>query len=165
MNMQSGAPSSDIGFDNMLEELPSLIAGRIAVTPRKNLSPSDQPSISYISPSSTLSIPKAPPRKRKQNARRGRTQIFTLTPVRNKLAEKSMKKTKAQFKSSSEKQLLRKNKPRKKEQFPDTSEENSDIQHDGESDLSLDEEISVNLGDFVIVKVSRFKIRLCINYY
>ena len=111
------------------------------------------------------SIPKAPPRKRKQNARRGRTQIFTLAPFRNKLAEKSMKKTKDQCKSSAKKQLFRKNMPRKqKEQFPDTSEENSDIQYGDESDLSLDEEISVNLGDFVIVKVSRFFIWLCINY-
>ena len=76
-----------------------------------------------------------------------------------------MKKTKDQCKSSAKKQLFRKNKSRKQnEQFPDTSEENSDIQYD-ESDLSLDEEISVNLGDFVIVKVSRFIILLCINYH
>ena len=69
MDMQNGAPSSDIGTDNPLEESPSLIAGRIAVTPQENLSPIDQPSISYISPSDILSIPKAPPRKQKQNAR------------------------------------------------------------------------------------------------
>ena len=33
MDMQSGDPFSDIGTINLLEESPSLIAGRIAVTP------------------------------------------------------------------------------------------------------------------------------------
>ena len=50
-----------------------------------------------------------------------------------------MKKTKDQCKSSAKKQLFRKN------SFLITAEENSDIQYD-ELDLSLDEEIYVNLG-------------------
>ena len=77
-----------------------------------------------------------------------------------------MKKTKDQSKSFAKKQLFRKNKPRKqKEQFPEISEENSHNQYDNKSDLSLDEEMSVYLEDFVIVKISKSIIRLCNNYH
>ena len=77
-----------------------------------------------------------------------------------------MKKTKDQSKSSAKKQLFGKNKPRKqKKLFPDNSEEISNIRYDDESDLSLDDVISVNFEDFVIVKVSRSIIRFCINHH
>ena len=34
-----------------------------------------------------------------------------------------------------------------------------------QNNLELEEKISVNLGDFVIAKISRFTVRLCINYH
>ena len=64
MDIQSGAPFGDIGTHNLVKESPSLIAGRMAVTPRQNLSLSDQLFISNISPSDILNIPKTAPRKR-----------------------------------------------------------------------------------------------------
>ena len=43
-------------------------------------------SIVYVSPSDVYSIPKAQPRKSKSSARKGKTQILTSTPVREKYA-------------------------------------------------------------------------------
>ena len=160
-DLESVDPAIGTGNDCGLTESRSTSA-------RKTLTPvsvvSDNLPTSYISPSDIVSIPKAPPRKENQRSkRRGKTQIFTLTPVRNQLKEKeSLKKTKRQPQKSStvKKQLFKKRKFRREKEVHDTSsdEESLDSRHiccDDESDVSLsDDEICIKMGDFVIVKVS-----------
>ena len=54
------------------------------------LSENDQAHLSeYISPENILPLPKAAPLKKASGCRRGKTRIFTGTPVRNKVAERA----------------------------------------------------------------------------
>ena len=92
INLQSAASINVVGIDKLQVD-PSRLIYEIAVTPRHNLSLNKQPPPSYIFSSDILNIPKDPHRKQNQTARqKGKTQIFTLTPVRNNFAEKKIRK-------------------------------------------------------------------------
>ena len=121
---------------------------------------------SYVSPTDILPLPKAPARKTSGPSRRkGKSAIYTLTPIRNEIAERE--KNKAQKKTTkrvskmpvAKKKLFQKKKskkPPKKIIEESSDEETVSIHYDDESDFSLsDEEIAAAdvVGKYVIVKV------------
>ena len=60
-------------------------------------------------------LPKASPRKKKQQQRRkGKSQVSTLTPVRNEIAEKERAKLKKKRSNTAKKELFKKKKRSKK---------------------------------------------------
>lgn len=118
---------------------------------------------SYLSPCDIRPLPKATPRKKKQNQRRrkGKSQIFTLTPVRNEVCAKENAKLQQKRASRSKKKLFKRNRSKKqKQQIEVTSSDESIAMqlNDSDSDnVILDEEVQVNIGDYVVVKVGVLK--------
>ena len=110
----------------------------------------------YVSPQDVLPLPKAPPRKN-SNRRRGKTRIYTDTPVREEIEKRELEKNakKSNATNKAKRALFGK---RKKAPAPiaSSSSEEDDIEYDDESDsVSLSEEtIEPSLGDYVIVLVA-----------
>ena len=118
---------------------------------------------SYVSPAALLPIPKADARKKTSKGRkRGRTKILTDTPVREEIASaikmKSNKKTSNE--STAKKSLFSKSDAHVDEAeethaaaSSDSSQSESDLELDDESDDATDE-MDIMEGDFVVVKVA-----------
>ena len=72
----------------------------------------------YISPANILPLPKAAPLKKKSGCRRGKTRIFTDTPVKNEVAERARERNAKKTKKSTRKLTLKAKKQlfRKKKQ-------------------------------------------------
>ena len=165
--------SKDVASISVVSSV-SNISSPITVNAETNTASSgiDSPTTAlYVSPNDIVTFPKAMPRKKKSKParRKGKTEIYTLTPVRNAVAEreqtqiqrKNSKKSslKKKVKKFTAKKQLFKKKPRKQQQIIETSDEDSgsNIQYADESDISFsDEEITANIGKFVIVKVSMY---------
>ena len=102
----------------------------------------------YVSPSDVYSIPKAQPRKSKSSARKGKTQILTSTPVKEKCAllkkQKEVKKvTKPLFCKKKKIVVLSES---------SSEEENVQIEYDDNTNCSIDDDIGE--GDYVVVNVT-----------
>ena len=97
----------------------------------------------------TLPIPKAAPRKRSLTRSRGKTRIYTDTPVRDEVEKKSIEKKIKPTKINAKRKIFVKQGERKKLQptvISSSSEEESEV-----NSLILDEKIEPNLGDYVVV--------------
>ena len=162
-------PSGTVSISQLAEATNSTVAASTACMPNPSTPSSlnaenevagpscNPPSTSYISPSDIRPFPKPSPRKKKQRQRRkGKTQIFTLTPIRNEVAAKEMKKV-SRKKATSAKKLFKKKSLRKRKQPDEWDEISSDesivIQYDDSEPSISDEEMYINVGDFVVVKV------------
>jgi len=119
---------------------------------------------SYVSPAALLPIPKADARKKTSKGRkRGRTKILTNTPVREEIA--SAIKMKQKKKTTSNEPTAKKSLFNKSDAHIDEAEEidaaassdssqsESDLELDDESDDAIDE-MDMMEGDFVVVKVA-----------
>ena len=106
----------------------------------------------YVSPRDVYSIPKAQPRKSKGSSRKGKTQILTATPVREKFAllQKQREAKKLPKTKKVKKNLFRKKSVSSSESSDE--DEAGQIEYDDDSDCSLDDNIIE--GDFVVVNVT-----------
>ena len=103
---------------------------------------------------STLPIPKAASSKRSSTRSRGKTRIYTDTPVRNEVEKKSIEK---KIKQTKRKLFVKQGKRKKPQPTVISSlSEEKDIPYEEESEvdiLILDEKIEPNLGNYVVVIV------------
>ena len=112
----------------------------------------------YIRPASIMPLPKASPRKR-SNRKKGKSRVYTDTRNRDEVAkqviEKAGKKSKKSAKNVKRK-LFSQKKRAAKHAVVSSSSDGGDVMHDDESDCdSLDEIVEANVGDYVVVLVSR----------
>ena len=110
-----------------------------------------------------MPIPKAAPRKISLTRSRGKTRIYTDTPVRDEVEKKSIEKKIKPTKINAKRKLFVKQGKRKKLQptVISSSSEEVDIPYEKESEvdsLILDEKIEPNLGDYVVV-IAKGKLR------
>ena len=127
------------------------------------LSENDQAHLSeYISPENILPLTKAAPLKKASGCRRGKTRIFTGTPVRNKVAERARERNAKKTKKSTRKPTLKAKKRlfRKKNKTSRCIEESSsssdevEIHYFDDSDCDMNETVDARIGDYVVVLVS-----------
>ena len=127
------------------------------------LSENDQAHLSeYISPANILPLPKAAPLKKASGRRRGKTRIFTDTPVRNEVAERARERNAKKTKKSTRKSTLKSKKQlfRKKIKTSHRIEESSsssdevEIHYADDSDCDMNETVDARIGDYVVVLVT-----------
>ena len=113
----------------------------------EDLAPST--SHAYVSPRDVYSIPKAQPLKSKDSSRKGKTQILSVTPVREKIALlRKQREAKKLLKTKKVKKNFFRKKPVSSSESYEKDEADQ-IEYDDDSDCLLDDNIIE--GDFVIV--------------
>ena len=110
----------------------------------------------FVSPQEVLPLPKAASRTN-SNRRRGKTKIYTDTPVRDEIAKRQAQK-RAQ-KSAEEKNAKRRLFCKRKKaslviSSSSSDEENTELTYNDNSDGNLDKRIEIKLGDYVVVLVA-----------
>ena len=111
----------------------------------------------YISPANNLQLAKAAPLKKVSGRRRGKTKIFTDTPVRNEVVERARERNATKTKKSTRKPTLKAKKQlfRKKKQTSQRIEESSsdevEIYYADDSDCDMNETVDAGIGDYVVV--------------
>ena len=109
-----------------------------------------------------MPIPKATPRNRSLIRSRGKTRIYTDTPVRDEVEKKSIEKKIKPTKINAKRKLFVKQGKRKKPQptvINSSSEEAIPYEEESEVDrFILDEKFEPNFGDYVVV-IAKGKLR------
>ena len=101
----TGSQSPEVSEQIVTSQTPNLSSPAREIAGVNRAAESD-PSTSYISPREIINIPKASPRKTKKIRRKkGKTQIYTLTPVRNEVADKEANKAQKKCAGSRSKTL------------------------------------------------------------
>ena len=110
----------------------------------------------FVSPQKVLPLPKAASRKN-SNRRRGKTKIYTDTPVRDEIAKTAS--TKKSPKVTRRKRCKKKIILQKKEtslviSSSSSDKENTELIYNDNSDGDLDKRIEIKSGDYVVVLVA-----------